>query len=505
MARDRLTAAMPGRMRRGPHGAHGRSARRLRLALGCAAACLAGCATPPPRALTPQLVPKAFTGHVAASAPVWPRSGWWQGFGSPELSRLVGLARADNRNLAVAAARLREAMAEVTIQRAALFPALDAQAQAYRTGVGRAALSSNGQQESTTRNSFGLSAGASYELDVWGLSRENLRSAQEALNASRFAQRAVALTTTAAVADTYFAILALRERIAIANEDITAIDGILRIVKLKVKAGTASHLDLAQERAQIASVEGQLPVLEEQQLEAQVALAVLLGRPPEGFAVAARSADAIRLPEVAPGLPSQLLLRRPDVAEAEANLAAAHANLQAARAAFLPQFALSGSAGFSGAATDALLHGPSFLWDAGAQLVQTIFDGGRLAGQRDLAYATQQELVASYQEAVLNAYADLESALGQVRDYEREERHLRQEVSAARDAFHISRLQYREGVADLTNVLQTQQTLFGARDALVQARLARLQAAVHLYAALGGGWQEPPRDRTQAIVGSPVR
>ncbi len=450
--------------------------------------------------MTPQLVPKAFIGQVAAPAPVWPRSGWWHYFGSPELSHLVEEAQASNRDLAVATARLRQARAEVTIQRATLFPMIDAEAQATRTGVGLSAVSSNGHQGSTS-NSFDLAAGASYELDVWGLSRDNLRSAEEALKSSRFAQRSVALTTTASVANTYFEILALREQIAIANEDIAAIDGILRIVKLKVRAGTASHLDLAQEQAQIESVQGELPVLEEQALEAQVALAVLIGRPPEGFSVQGGSTEDIRLPAVAAGLPSELLLRRPDVAEAEANLAAAHANLQAARVAFLPQFSLSGSAGFGSAATNALLHGPSFLWDAGAQLVQTIFDGGKLVGQKNLAYATQQELVASYQNAVLNAYADVESALGQVGNYALEEQHLRREVNAAHEAFQISQLQYRQGVADLLNVLQAQQTLFGARDALAQARLARREALVHLYEALGGGWQEPQRDRTQFLAG----
>jgi len=476
-----------------------RSAWRGSLVSVALATLLAACATAPPHALSPQLVPKAFTGQPSGAAPIWPREAWWQGFGSPELSRLIDLAQADNRDLAGAAARLQEARAEVTIQRAALFPAIDGVAQANREGVGRSALSSNGQQDST-RNSFGLSAQASYELDVWGFSRDNLRSAEEALESSRFAQRAVALTTTAAVANTYFEILALRERIAIANEDLAAIDDILRIVKLKVRAGTASHLDLAQEQAQIESVQGELPVLEEQVLEAQIALAVLIGRPPEGFTVEAQSAAAVRLPEVAPGLPSHLLLRRPDVAEAEANLAAAHANLQAARAAFLPQLALSGSAGFSSAATNALLHGPSFLWDAGAQLAQTIFNGGKLVGEKDLAYATQQELIASYQSAVLNSYADVESALGQVDNYAREAQHLGQEVAAAREAFQISQLQYRQGTADLLNVLQAQQTLFGARDALAQARLARLQATVHLYVALGGGWQEPASERTQFLA-----
>ena len=475
--------------------------RERSIALAAAVALLASCATAPPQALSPQVVPRSFLGQPSASAPIWPKAGWWRQFDSSELSSLIAQAQAGNRDLAIAAARLREASAGVTIQRAVLFPTIDGVGQAARSGVGRKALTSNGQQGSTTRNSFGLSADASYELDVWGLSRDNLHASEAALKSSRFTQQAVALTTTAAVADTYFEILALRERIAIANEDIVAINGILQIVKLKVHAGTASHLDLAQEQAQIEAVQGELPLLEEQALEAQVALAVLIGRPPEGFAVETQSAAAIRLPEVSPGLPSQLLLRRPDVAEAEANLAAAHANLQAARAAFLPQFALSGSAGFSSAATHALLHGPSFLWEAGAQLVQTIFDGGRLIGQKNLAYATQEELIASYQSVALNAYADVERALGQVSNDALEEQHLRREVDAAREAFQISQLQYRQGVADLLNVLQAQQTLFGARDALAQARLARLQATVHLYTALGGGWQEPAGERTQFTAG----
>lgn len=459
---------------------------------------LSACATRPPQVLTPTLVPPKFAGAVAAAAPVWPRAAWWRGFDSPELSTLISLAQADNRNLTAAAARLQEARAQVTIQRAALFPQVGVAGEAVRAGVGRAAVETGSQQVSTG-NSFGLNLDASYELDVWGLQSDDLRSASEALKSSRFAQQVTALTVTAAVADGYFNVLALREQISIAQEDITAIDGILASIKLKVSAGTTSHLDLAQEEAQVESVRAELPVLEEQELEARVALAVLVGRPPESLEVRASNVDEVRLPPVTAGLPAQLLLRRPDVAEAEANLAAAHANLQAAHAAFLPQIALSGSDGFGSVAVNTLFHGPSAFWDAGAELVQTIFAGGKLVGQKDLAYATQQELVADYQSAVLNAYADVESALGQVADYAREEDHLRREVDAAHEAFGISQLQYRQGVADLLNVLQAQQTLFQARDELAQARLARLQALVHLYEALGGGWQEPPRDRTQSI------
>lgn len=473
---------------------------RARGAVAVLAILLSACATRPPQVLTSQLVPQRFMGAAAVAAPVWPRADWWRAFDSPELSKLVTSAEADNRDLAAAAARLEEARAEVTIQRSTLFPQINLRADAIRAGVGRSALRGGGQQVATG-NAFGLNLDGTYDLDVWGLERADLRSATEALKSSRFAQRATALTVTAAVADGYFNVLTLREQIAIAQEDITAIEGILGSIELKVSAGTASHLDLAQEEAQLESAEGELPVLQEQELESRAALAVLLGRAPEFFDVAAANTDGIQLPPVGAGLPSQLLLRRPDVAEAEANLAAAHANLQAARAAFLPQFALSGSYGFGSAAIDTLLHGPSVIWDAGAQLVQTIFAGGKLVGQKDLAFAVQAELVAEYQSAVLNAYADVESALGQVANSAREEGHLRREVVAAREAFQISELQYRQGAADLLNVLQAQQTLFGARDALVRARLARLQALVHLYESLGGGWQEPVPARTQFLAG----
>ena len=169
------------------------------------------------------------------------------------------------------------------------------------------------------------------------------------------------------------------------------------------------------------------------------------------------------MPLVAAGLPSDLLLRRPDVAEAESNLAAAHANLDAARAAFLPQFALTGNRGFASTAISALLRGPSFAYDFGANLLQTIVDGGKLVGQKDLSQAGQRELIAGYQSAVLNAYADVETALGQVKNNSNAESHLEREVEAAREAFTIAQLQYRQGTTDLLTVLQAQQTSFPPR------------------------------------------
>jgi len=264
-----------------------------------------------------------------------------------------------------------------------------------------------------------------------------------------------------------------------------------------VKAGATSGLDRAREEAQIEAVKAQLPVLQVQEREALYLLAVLLGRVPEGFDVQSRDLDAMRVPLVGPGLPADLLRRRPDVAQAEADLASAHANLDVARAAFFPQISLTGSGGFASAAIQALVQGASFGYVYGANLMQAIFDGGKLAGQKHLAEATEREFVAEYQGAVLNAYADVESALSEAGEFQSAEDHLRREIDAAQRAFEISQLQFRQGVGDLLAVLQAQQTLFAAEDQLAQITLANRQAAVHLYEALGGGWLEDAMDRTQ--------
>lgn len=460
---------------------------------------LASCATHVPQVLGPQIVPKSFASQDPAAPVAWPTAQWWQGFGSEELSDLVSSAQSSNRDIAVAAARVLEARAQVTVQGSPLWPQLNLQPQVTRSSNNASSSSSfsGGQTSGTTTNSFNLSALASFQPDIWGLARDNLHAAQETLKSSRYAQQVVALSVTTNVAVGYFQILSLRERTEIAKEEIAAINSILDVIKLRVSTGKSSHLDLAQEQAQAAAVESQLNTLQEQELEARMSLAVLLGRLPEQLQIAAQNADAIRAPEVAPGLPSQLLGRRPDVAQAEANLAVAHANLDAARAAFFPQFSLTGSGGYASTSLGALVRASNFVWSAGGSLLQVIFDGGKLVGQHRLAVATQQELIASYENAVFAAYADVETALSQVSNNLKAKEHLLEEVNAAREAFEIAQLQYRQGVTDLLNVLQAQQTLFAARDQLSQTSLAHRQAIVHLYAALGGGWEEPRTERTQ--------
>jgi len=455
---------------------------------------LAACTTPPPEALHPGDVPPAFTAPTTpqmANAPVWPELAWWDGFNAPELPPLERTALQENLDLLAAKARVDQAHAQAGIAGSALFPTLNGTAGASHSGIGGS--------HTTTYNVGGQ---ASYEVDLWGLNRDQLRAAEESEFAARYAAETTRLTITADVANTYLDVLALRQRVAIAKQNIAAARRILAITEAKVQNGVSSNLELAQQRAQVAGEEAAIPALEEQEREARYALAILLGRAPEGFTVDEVKLDGIVAPAVRAGLPTELLERRPDVAQAEASLRAAHANVDAARAAFFPHIDLS-------AGVTQAFNPSSLAWNIGASLLQAVFDGGRLSSQSDLAKAQQMELLVTYRKTVFSALSDTESAMGQVTSFQEQERLVTVQEENAAEAYRIAELQYREGVTDLLNVLQTQQTLFNAQDSLIQIRLARLQASVSLYRALGGGWTvatdpNAPEDRFSPLHYFPI-
>lgn len=419
---------------------------------------------------------------------------WWTDFGSTELTRLIEEASSNNLDIAAAAARVLQADAQARISKAPLFPSLSAQGAGSRTrtasfGSGTGPNAAGGGSGATTANSFGLSLNASYQLDVWGRARDAASSANQQALSSRYAKQLVALTVTTNVADTYLATLELRQRLVIARQNVDVARRTLDTVRAKLSHGTATQLDIEQQQTLLANAEATVPALEEQEHESRYTLAILLGRVPEEFDVQGDSVDGIQPPLVAPGLPSDLLSRRPDVAEAEANLASAHADVDSARAAFLPQIGLTGSGGSTSSTLSHLLTNPASGWGVGANVVQTIFDGGALNGQLALSRGRQQELIATYRQAVLNAFSDVETNLGQVSSLAEQEQYRSAQSRAAAEAFRLAELQYRRGVTDLLNVLTAQQAMFTARDQLVQFKLSRLQTDVGLYQALGGGWK----------------
>ena len=453
---------------------------------------LTGCGSIPPVAITEHDVPATWSEPIPSNAQVWPNTEWWHGFASPELDELIARARENNLDLAAAAARVLQAEASARIAGAARFPAIGIKATTQRQGA-----SENGT--STSFGSFGISGLASYEVDFWGMARNNVRSAQALLRSAHYAQEVVALTVTANVGVTYLEVLGTRQRLAIAQQNLETARRFLVVVERMVAAGIASPLDLAQQQALVAAQEGEIPALQQSERELVYGLALLLGRPPEGFSVTAQSLDGIAIPAVAPGLPAELLLRRPDLAEAEANLVAAQANVDAARAAFFPSITLTAAGGIASGALSAVTDGLAVgevvagsggtgsLYGVGASLWQTIFDGGALQGRRELARAHEQELIAAYQSTAFNALYEVEAALVRLAGLVEQELLKVEQVDSSATALDISERQYRAGLIDLLAVLQTQQSLFGAQDELVQIRLARIQVAVLLYKALGGG------------------
>lgn len=465
------------------------------VSVGVLAFGLAACTTPNPTALdTKGDVPQTFTAPIQKDAPIWPSPDWWTNFKTDELGSLEVQAQNQNLDIAAAAAQILQAEATNGIAFSALLPTVDVNASASRTLAGGAGVGSASGVARRTFNAFELDPTASYNLDIWGLNQDKLRQAREQLRAARYAGAAVGLTTETDVADEYFTVLALREQIAITHQNIDAAKRILTVTEAKVKSGVSSNLDLAQEQALVANQESTLPGLIEQERAARYALAVLLGRAPEGFDIKAQNLDGIASPAVEPGLPSETLERRPDVAEAEASLYAAHANVDAARAAFFPHIGLSADTGYTSNELSNLINPSNFIWSIGASLLQPIFDGGLLKAESDLAKAQQAQMVASYRKTVFTAFEEVETALSQVAADNSQLDLLTEDVRASAEAFRISELQYREGTIDILALLQTQQTLFTAEISLAQTKLARLEASVNLYASLGGGWDQKSDD-----------
>ena len=310
--------------------------------------------------------------------------------------------------------------------------------------------------------------------------------------ASRFDRDVVALSTAASVTDTYFAVLDAQDRLRIANGNLVTAERVLKAIRSRLAVGTGNAIDVSQQESVVAMQRASIPALEQTALQNKNLIAVLLGHTPESVSIKGGSLDRLPIPRVAAGIPSQLLLRRPDIAEAEASLAAANANVTAARAAFFPNVSLTAGGGVESLLLTTLFRPDAAFGQAAASATQSIFDGYNLQGQLELQQGRQQELLQNYRKAIIQAFTDVENALIAVTETTRHERLEADVVTASRKAYQLTEQQLKEGTIDITTVLNTQQTLFQAQDTLSQIRLQRFQAIVALYQALGGGWT---RDR----------
>lgn len=455
---------------------------------------LSGCvAHTPLDAPTIATIPDKWSASNAASRTSWPDASWWRGFRSAELDQLVETAIANNQDLAAAAARVLRFDASARISGSALLPSIAIDAAGSERGAAR----------TPTSQSFSAFALGSYELDLWGRLWAQWTAGRKNALAASYDRDMVAITITAEVVRLYFGILSARERTTIARSNLATARRILSTIEARVRNGASGDLDLAQQRAAIAGQEAMLPPFDRQEFELRAALAELLDLPMPALRLRASSLAGIRLAPVRAGTPSELLLRRPDIQRAEAQLEAAAANVEAARAAFLPRISLTASGGFQSAALGSLLSGGSLLYAVAGNLAQQVFDGGRLIAQYEVSQASRAELVASYRQTIAKAFTETNVALKANESFAAQSRSLGEQLGQARIAFQLSTTRYESGATDLITVLDAQRTLFLAQDQLSQTHLQRLNAHVALFRALGGGWHRPHQHVDTAVTKFP--
>lgn len=443
-----------------------------------------GCALHEVAPKDPQL-PAAFENRSSDNAQDWPSQDWYKGFGSPELQALIDQAAGSNLDLTMARARVKQADARARQAHAAILPSLDATGNANY-------LAGHSAQGSAHEADWAALLSASYEIDFWGKNRASARSASLLAQASKADRDTIALTTLAGVANNYFQVLSLSDRLANAAANVDAAQKLLTVIQFRFDAGFSNPVELATQKAVVATAGLVIPDLNQQRSEALAALAILLGRAPEGFSVDGQTLDPLIEPAVGSGLPSELLTRRPDVFMAQANMRAANADLLVARAALFPSLTLTASGGVQNPALNAAilsLSGVGQTLNLGAAITQPIFNGGRLRAARSEAQAKEEELVAAYNAAILSALVDVENALSALRHLD-DARSLQEEnLAQSARAFEGASIRYKAGAQDFLTLLEAQRTLYTAREQYTQYKLARFQALVALCKALGGGWQ----------------
>lgn len=445
---------------------------------------LAACATPGPRTTPPPaaaVTPPAGWRAATPSSEDVAVADWWKAFGDPRLSDLVVAALAYNADLGAAEARVREAEAQSLAASAALLPSVSASAGVQKERK----LNAFGKPTTTLAEQPQLQV--AYEVDLWGRVRAANAAARATLQASRDARDAARLSVSAAVARSYVALLSLDAQLATARATLASRQESAARARRRAQQGVTSDLELRQAEAELEAAAQRVPALELAIRRQESALALLVGQTSQ--AIPRGTLAALVIPRAGAPLPSTLLNRRPDIAQAEATLVAADASLTSARAAFLPQVRLSAAGG------ELFVEhlDPVTVWSLGASVLAPIFDGGRLRAQSDAAAARRDQAAFAYRRTVLTAFSEVESALeGTGRLAEQESAAVRQRAAAA-SALDHARKRYQAGYVAYLEELDAQRGLLATELALTQVREARLQNAVALYQALGGGWTEAGR------------
>lgn len=435
---------------------------------------------------------------ASANIGVWPDQAWWRGFNSAELNGLIARAQAQSTDLRAAYYRILQAEAQAKISGASLYPTLDAAANAQRSRTGPNAGSSSTSNSTSTattrqrsaivRNSFSGGLTAGYQIDLFGGNAAAADSALASLQSSRFDRETVAITLYTDVASAYFQLLSLRDRIRLANETLNAVVETLNLLETQYRLGSTTEYEVAQQRSAVATQRSAIAALEQQERSALDALAVLVGTAPQGFTITGRSLADIALPPVVSGMPSELLLRRPDLRKLESGLRAANFDIGVARAARFPSLNLTGAISSQTGLVSDLWEPNTMIYSIAAGLTAPIFQGGRLEGAEEQRRARLEELVEQYRGGVLTAFRDTEDALYASAATGRQYAFAEEALTQARASYRVVEARFRAGTVGFLDLLTAQRTIFAANDTLVQSALGRYTATVDLYKALGGGW-----------------
>lgn len=458
---------------------------------------LGGCVTLPGLKQSKPDIPAAWPdapaqeSDAAKSAQALLAPDWWKVYGDPVLDTLEREALAHNQDLLLAAARIQEAKANLGLTRADRFPEVTANVGAERS---RSTERGNFTLPNNPGNTYDVGIQAAYEADLWGRYREATQAARADLLATEYAREVVRATLTTDVARGYFALRALDAQVALAEETIANRRAAVEINTLRYEGGIASELELRQAEAELAATQASLASLSGQRRQQELALAVLLGRAPRqilesGIDRGNTLAELTPPPAIPAGLPSDLLLRRPDLRQADQKLLAAHARIGEARAALYPNLSLTANLGSESKRLADLFSAPATVWGLAASLAQTVYNAGRTEAAVEAADARQTQALVEYEQGLRQAFREVLDALVAHRQArEQASAHARQAEAVAR-TLELAELRYKNGVDNYLQVLDAQRGLYAARQSAVDARRAQLAASADLVKALGGGWE----------------
>lgn len=413
------------------------------------------------------------------------RGRWWEVFGDPQLGILIAQVEVSNQSVRVAEARFRQAQALVISSRSAYFPTLEAN---VAVTLGR---SPSGVVGGTTAGRVitnrSASLGTQWEVDLWGRLRRSVESVEASAQASAADLAGARLSLQAELASGYLQLRALDAQRKLLDDTVAAFEKSLDLTRNRYAAGVAAKVDVVQGETQLASTRAQAIDLGVQRAQLEHAIAVLVGKPPSAFSIAPLPFSATP-PRIPPGLPSELLERRPDIAAAERRVVAANAQIGAAKAAYFPSLTLSATYGSRSADAAQWLSAPSRFWSIGPTLAQSIFDAGLRQAQSEQAIAAYDATVAEYRQAVLRGFQEVEDNLAALRILEEEAKVQEHAVRAARESLELTLNQYKAGTVSYVNVVTVQTTLLANERSAAGILGRRLVAAVGLIKALGGGW-----------------